>query len=69
MIDLISTPDPGGEHGEPKQQPRPGQVPGDRVPQQVEGIGARLVTAGVSHADVSHRRGVAAHQALVPAHF
>lgn len=43
---LIGAPVPGGLDGESEDEAGPGQVTCDGVPEQVEGVGARLVALG-----------------------
>lgn len=45
--DLVGAPVPDGLDGEAENEARPRQIPRDRVPEQVEGIGPRLVTRRV----------------------
>lgn len=50
LTDLIGAPVPGGLNGESKHKARPRQVPCDRIPENVEGVCARLVA---TRADVT----------------
>lgn len=70
MTDLIGAPVPDGLNGESKNQARPRQIPRDGIPEQVKGIGPRLVAfrfeAGCVGGDGVH---VAIVEVLKAAHF
>lgn len=70
LTDLIGAPVPDGLDGESKNEARPRQVPCDGIPEQVEGVGPRLVAlwlkAGRVLGDGGH---VAILEVLKAAHF
>lgn len=70
VTDLIGAPVPDGLNGESENKARPWQIPRDRIPEQVEGIGPRLVAVRLDAACVGGDGGhVALLEVFKAAHF
>lgn len=55
---LVRAPVPGGKYGETQSHAGPGQVSGDRVPEQVHGVLTGQVTGAVGNDLAGHGRAV-----------
>ena len=74
---LIRAPVPASDYSDPKQYPRPGQIPCGGVPQQAEGVlswgvalGGDVVAFGVQGGEVSWQgRAVFFQQSVVASYF
>lgn len=70
MTDLIGAPVPDRLNGESENEARPGQIARDRIPEQVEGIGPRLVALRLEAGGVGGDGGhVAILEVFKAAHF
>lgn len=70
VTDLIGAPVPDGLNGESENEARPRQIPRDGIPEQVEGIGPRLVALGLEAGGVGGDGGhVAIVEVFKAAHF
>lgn len=66
---LVGAPAPGGQHREPENEARPGDVPAHRVPKHVEGVRPGEVAGGVGDCGIGDGLPVPLLQARVPAHL
>lgn len=70
LTDLIGAPVPDGLNGEAENEAGPRQIPRDGVPEEVEGVGPRLVALGLDAGGVGgDGEHVAVVEVLKAAHF